>query len=157
MTLTLVRTRPSTTLRLILGLILTSLALWAAEVGPAPAAAQFEPEVEGTLGPVRDVLLVGDSIMRSTGPALAHQLGDRCRVHNEGVNGSGLLTPGVFPWPRHLAASLNRFDPDLVVMLFIGNYTATPPRSGSAPTVDWSPTSTRRPSPGSGGARPSGS
>ena len=75
---------------------------------------------------VRDVLLVGDSIMRSTGPALAHQLGARWRVHNEGVNGSGLLTPGLFPWPRHLAASLNRFDPDVVVMLFIGNYTADP-------------------------------
>ena len=75
---------------------------------------------------MRDVLLVGDSIMRSTGPALAHQLGARWRVHNEGVNGSGLLTPGVFPWPRHLAASLSRFDPDVVVMLFIGNYTADP-------------------------------
>ena len=75
---------------------------------------------------VHDVLLVGDSIMRSTGPALAHQLGARWRVHNEGVNGSGLLTPGVFPWPRHLAASLNRFDPDVVVMLFIGNYTSDP-------------------------------
>jgi hypothetical protein len=64
--------------------------------------------------------------MKSTGPALSHQLGARYRVHNEGVNGSGLLTPGVFNWPRHLPASLNRFDPDVVVMLFIGNYTSDP-------------------------------
>ena len=79
-----------------------------------------------TAATVRDVLLVGDSIMRSTGTALAHQLGAPWRVHNEGVNGSGLLTPGVFPWPRHLHASLSRFDPDVVVMLFIGNYTSDP-------------------------------
>ena len=92
---------------------------------PDPAPTPL-PTPSGAPTGVRDVLLVGDSIMRSTGPALAHQLGARWRVHNEGVNGSGLLTPGVFPWPRHLAASLNRFDPDVVVMLFIGNYTADP-------------------------------
>ena len=84
------------------------------------------PSAEAAQTTVNDVLLVGDSIMKSTGTALAHQLGTPWRVHNEGVNGSGLLTPGLFPWPRHLAASLNRFDPDVVVMLFIGNYTADP-------------------------------
>ncbi|HEY5888789.1 MAG TPA: GDSL-type esterase/lipase family protein [Acidimicrobiales bacterium] len=90
---------------------------------PVPAPA---PTGASTSATVHDVLLVGDSIMRSTGPALAHQLGARWRVHNEGVNGSGLLTPGVFNWSRHLPASLSRFDPDIVVMLFIGNYTADP-------------------------------
>jgi hypothetical protein len=90
---------------------------------PDPAPTPL-PAPSGAATGVRDVLLVGDSIMRSTGPALAHQLGPRWRVHNEGVNGSGLLTPGVFPWPRHLAASLKRFNPDVVVMLFIGNYTS---------------------------------
>ena len=64
--------------------------------------------------------------MKSTGPALADQLGDRYRVHNAGVNGSGLLTPDVFDWPAQLPASLNQIDPDLVVMLFIGNYTSDP-------------------------------
>ncbi len=64
--------------------------------------------------------------MKSTGEALAHQLGDRYRVHNEGVNGSGLLTPDVFDWPTQLPASLNQFDPGVVVMLFIGNYTSDP-------------------------------
>jgi hypothetical protein len=72
------------------------------------------------------VLLVGDSIMRQTGPALTRQVGDRFTVHNEGVNGSGLLTPGVFDWPDHLAQDLARTDPDVVVMLFIGNYTDDP-------------------------------
>ena len=84
------------------------------------------PTGEAVPTTVQDVLLVGDSIMKSVGPALARQLGARWRVHNEGVNGSGLLTPGVFNWPRHLPASLNRFDPDIVVMLFIGNYTSDP-------------------------------
>ncbi len=84
------------------------------------------PTGEAVPTTVQDVLLVGDSIMKSAGPALARQLGAHWRVHNEGVNGSGLLTPGVFNWPRHLPASLNRFDPDIVVMLFIGNYTADP-------------------------------
>ena len=84
------------------------------------------PTGEAVPTTVQDVLLVGDSIMKSVGPALARQLGAHWRVHNEGVNGSGLLTPGVFNWPRHLNASLNRFDPDVVVMLFIGNYTSDP-------------------------------
>ncbi len=72
------------------------------------------------------VLLVGDSIMRQTGPSLAHQLGDDWSVHNEGVNGSGLLTPGFFDWPDHLEQDLQRTDPDVVVVLFIGNYTDDP-------------------------------
>jgi hypothetical protein len=69
------------------------------------------------------VLLVGDSIMRQTGPALTRQLGDEYTVHNEGVNGSGLLTPGFFDWADQLEQDLVRTDPDVVVMLFIGNYT----------------------------------
>ena len=32
----------------------------------------------------------------------------------------------MFDWPAQLPASLNRFDPDVVVMLFIGNYTSDP-------------------------------
>jgi hypothetical protein len=72
------------------------------------------------------VLLVGDSIMRQTGSALDRQLGDGWAVHNEGVNGSGLLTPGFFDWPDHLEQDLARTDPDVVVFLFIGNYTDEP-------------------------------
>jgi len=72
------------------------------------------------------VLLVGDSIMRQSGPALARQLGDGWAVHNEGVNGSGLLTPDRFDWADHLEQDLARTDPDVVVFLFIGNYTDDP-------------------------------
>jgi hypothetical protein len=79
------------------------------------------------------VLLVGDSIMRQTGPALTRQLGDDYTVHNEGVNGSGLLTPGYFDWEDQLEADLARTDPDLVVMLFIGNYTDDPDELWTTP------------------------
>ena len=130
-----VRTRPRT----ILGVALVATALLLAGLALVdPTAAQSEPATTTTAPataapttvppstppPPRDVLLVGDSIMKSTGPALADQLGDRYRVHNEGVNGSGVLTPDVFDWPAQLPASLNQFDPDVVVMLFIGNYTS---------------------------------
>ena len=132
MSTTSVRTRPSPLLGLVVGVIVALLAGGAlvapsaAQEEPAPTAPAPAPSAEGAQATVNDVLLVGDSIMKSTGTALAHQLGAPWRVHNEGVNGSGLLTPGLFPWPRHLAASLNRFDPDVVVMLFIGNYTSDP-------------------------------
>ncbi len=69
------------------------------------------------------VLLVGDSIMRQTGPALTRQLGDAYTVHNEGVNGSGMLTPAFFDWSDQLEQDLARTDPDVVVFLMIGNYT----------------------------------
>lgn len=72
------------------------------------------------------VLLVGDSIMRQTGPDLTRQLGDEYTVDNQGVNGSGLLTPAFFDWEDQLEESLVRTDPDVVVILFIGNYTDDP-------------------------------
>jgi hypothetical protein len=81
---------------------------------------------EALTPPTDHVLLVGDSIMRQTGGAMARQLGDGWTVHNEGVNGSGLLTPAFFDWDAQLAESLARTDPDVVVFLFIGNYTADP-------------------------------
>ena len=74
------------------------------------------------------VLLVGDSILRSSGPALSRQLGEDWRVHNEAVNGSGLLTPDVFDWAEQLDEQLVRVDPDVVVVGFIGNYTSDPTR-----------------------------
>jgi hypothetical protein len=67
------------------------------------------------------VLLVGDSVMNQTGAALATILRDD-DVRNEGVNGSGLLTPDYLDWPAQLRRLLNRFDPDVVVFLFVGNF-----------------------------------
>lgn len=89
----------------------------------APVPPATPPATEAAPATIQDILLVGDSIMKSTGPALDRQLGSRYRVHNEGQNGSGLLTPQVFNWPAHLQSSLRRFDPDVVVMRMIGNYT----------------------------------
>jgi hypothetical protein len=137
MVTTPVRTRPRTIL--VFGLVAAALVL-AGLALVDPTAAQSEPTTTTTTPataapttvppstppPPREVLLVGDSIMKSTGPALEQQLGSGYRVHNEGVNGSGLLTPDVFDWPAQLPASLNQFSPDVVVMLFIGNYTSDP-------------------------------
>jgi hypothetical protein len=74
-----------------------------------------------------DVLLVGDSIMRQTGPALAEELPDR-EVENRGVNGSGLLNPQVYDWVERLPGLLAQTRPEATVVLFIGNY---------APEEEW--------------------
>ena len=92
----------------------------------APSVAAATETATPEAAEMQDVLLVGDSIMNSTGPSLAFQLGNGYRVDNEGRNGSGLLTPQVFDWRSHLRTSLSQVDPDIVVMLMIGNYTATP-------------------------------
>jgi len=74
----------------------------------------------GDDGP-RRVLLVGDSVMNQTGGALTNILRED-DVRNEGVNGSGLLTPDYLDWPAQLRRLLDRFDPDVVVFLFVGNF-----------------------------------
>jgi hypothetical protein len=74
----------------------------------------------GDDGP-RRVLLVGDSVMNQTGAALTNILREH-DVRNEGVNGSGLLTPDYLDWPAQLGRLLDRFDPDVVVFLFVGNF-----------------------------------
>ena len=68
------------------------------------------------------VLLVGDSIMRQTGPALDAELDGSFAVHNRGVNNSGYLTPDFYDWERVLSGFEAKFQPDTVVMLAIGNY-----------------------------------
>jgi len=74
----------------------------------------------GDDGP-RRVLLVGDSVLSQTGPPLARALPDD-DVRNEAVSGSGLLTPDYVDWPAELRRLLDRFDPDVVVFLFVGNF-----------------------------------
>lgn len=68
-----------------------------------------------------DVLLVGDSIMRQTGPALTRELSG-LEIDNRGVNGSGLLNPDVFDWVDRLSGLLAQNRPEATVVLFIGNY-----------------------------------
>jgi hypothetical protein len=76
----------------------------------------------GNDGPPR-VLLVGDSVMNQAAGPLRQLFADSdVDVRNEAVNGSGLLTPGLFDWRHHLPRILDRYHPDVVVFLFIGNY-----------------------------------
>ena len=68
-----------------------------------------------------DVLLVGDSIMRQTGPSLTDELSGY-EVDNRGVNGSGLLNPAVYDWVDRLPGLVAQTQPEATVVLFIGNY-----------------------------------
>jgi hypothetical protein len=74
----------------------------------------------GDDGP-RRVLLVGDSVMNQVAPPLARDLPDD-DVRNESVYGSGLLTPDYLDWPAQLRTLLDRYHPDEVIFLFVGNY-----------------------------------
>lgn len=67
------------------------------------------------------VLLVGDSVLGQTAPALNRQL-EEVDVRSEAVSGSGLLSPWFVDWPAELDRLLDRFDADAVVFLFVGNY-----------------------------------
>ena len=71
------------------------------------------------------VLLAGDSILRQTGPALDDGYGWNVEIDNEAENNSGLLTPGYVDWVTRLERLVAEDDPDVVVLLFIGNYTDT--------------------------------
>jgi hypothetical protein len=80
------------------------------------------------LPPVR-VLLIGDSIMNQSGRKLEAALEARpgvgdVEVRNEGANGTGLLTPQVLDWQEAVGPMVDEFDPDIVVVLFVGNYSS---------------------------------
>ncbi len=92
--------------------------------GADPSAADATATTGAAPEPTR-VLLAGDSIMRQTGPALEGLFGPGVTVANEAVNGSGLLTPGQVDWVARLQQLVVDDDPDVVVVLFIGNYTDT--------------------------------
>lgn len=83
------------------------------------ACGESDPEVR--------VLLVGDSIMNETGPYVEEALESlpdvgNVEIENAGVNGSGMLTPGVFDWQARAGELIEEFDPDVVAVLFVGNY-----------------------------------
>jgi hypothetical protein len=77
-----------------------------------------------------DVLLIGDSIMVQSGPfvgdAVARQPGvGTLKTKVEAINGTGLLTPGLTDWQAKASELIDRYQPKVVVVLFIGNYTDT--------------------------------
>jgi uncharacterized protein len=80
-------------------------------------------------GPPVRVLLIGDSIMNQAGVFIEGYLEDNPDVHdvqvrNEARNGTGLLTPHVFDWQAAATKYVDEFRPDVVVVLFVGNYTS---------------------------------
>lgn len=88
--------------------------------GGLPGCGLFDSQVE--------VLLIGDSIMRQSGEFVEEALEARpdiesVKVKNVGRNGSGLLTPGVYDWHDEAQEMIRKYEPDIVVLLFIGNYT----------------------------------
>ncbi len=92
----------------------------AGRASPVPTVVHEEvPEPER-------VLLIGDSILRQTGPALAEVLGPGYAVRNVAVNGSGLLTPDFYDWAARLDEELATIEADVVVFSFLGNYTGDP-------------------------------
>lgn len=78
--------------------------------------------------PVR-VLLIGDSIMNQAGvyleSSLEEQSGVDVEVRNEGRNGTGLLTPANYDWLAETPALVEEYQPDIIAVLFVGNYTDT--------------------------------
>lgn len=75
------------------------------------------------------VLLVGDSIMNQAGVylegALEERSGVEVEVRNEGRNGTGLLTPSIYDWLGEVPAIIDEYRPDVIAVLFVGNYTDT--------------------------------
>ena len=77
-----------------------------------------------------DVLLIGDSIMNQSGlfaeAYLIQEPGvEKASTHVEAINGTGLLTPSVYDWQAKAADLIETYQPKVVVVLFIGNYSDT--------------------------------
>ncbi len=77
-----------------------------------------------------DVLYIGDSIMRQSGGfgeayLVAEPGVGGASTFVEGINGSGLMTPKVYDWSSRARELIDTYQPKVVVVLFIGNYTDT--------------------------------
>lgn len=74
----------------------------------------------------KTVLLIGDSMMmEGLGPTLHHRLRkrDNLDVYREGKYSSGLSRPDFYDWPSNLAAMLDKYRPDLLIMSLGANDT----------------------------------
>lgn len=77
-------------------------------------------------GRKKTVLLIGDSMMmEGLGPTLHHRLRrrDNLDVYREGKYSSGLSRPDFYDWPKNLAAMLEKYSPDLLIMSLGANDT----------------------------------
>ncbi len=99
-----------------------------AMIGAAALALTGSPS--GSEEPPVRVLLVGDSIMNQAGLYLEEALEARpgvedVEVVNEARNGTGLLTPQVFDWKGAAPDLIATTEPDVIIVLFVGNYAST--------------------------------
>lgn len=75
-----------------------------------------------------DVLYIGDSIMVQSsafveGALVDHPGVNQAKTRTDAVNGTGLLTPKLVDWQDHVRDLIDRYQPKVVVVLFVGNYT----------------------------------
>ncbi|MDZ7732007.1 MAG: hypothetical protein U5R31_01880 [Acidimicrobiia bacterium] len=104
-----------------------ALALAVLSLLPATGCGWFGGDDDTT-----DVLLIGDSIMAQSGEFVDEELEEHeglggVSVRNEGVNGSGLLTPDLFDWHEQAELLVGWLEPEIVVILFVGNYSLEDP------------------------------
>ena len=90
------------------------------------------------------VLVIGDSISQDLGAGLYYELGasPRIQVINEGRPSSGLVDPGFYNWPAHLAKFLTQYHPQVVVVLLGANDVR--PLSANGVTMPFNSPSWRR-------------
>ena len=80
----------------------------------------------------RKVLLIGDSIMQSAGPAVTGDLQHQgFQVRVEAYFGTGLLDTK-FDWLERMRQLVAQYKPDIVVVEFVGNYGLFGTRPGIA-------------------------
>ncbi|MCB1259393.1 MAG: hypothetical protein R2699_04685 [Acidimicrobiales bacterium] len=108
--------------------LLLIVALVGVVVGVLPSCSLLNKQV--------DVLLIGDSIMGQSGPFVEDLLRKQpalsdVDVQVEAVNGSGLLTPAIKDWQTAGPELAREYQPDITVILMVGNYSDTELWTGS--------------------------
>lgn len=84
------------------------------------------------------IVVVGDSLAEEVGWGLQQALNqDLVQVQVRGVAATGLSRPDYFDWPTNLRTIVDRFKPDVVVVMFGGNDAQSMTRPGQSP-VFWS-------------------
>ncbi|MCK9895633.1 DUF459 domain-containing protein [Frankia sp. AgB32] len=88
--------------------------------GPAPAAIVAPPRRPTAADPLR-VLVTGDSLTETLGPAITNAVPGTVRVRTETRYGTGLARPDFFDWASRARAQLGEQHPELVIVAMGGN------------------------------------
>jgi hypothetical protein len=86
--------------------------------GTAPAVAELRQPT--TADPLR-MLVTGDSLTESVGPAIASTAGDGVRADTDTKFGTGLVRPDFFDWAAYARTQIAERDPEAVVVAMGGN------------------------------------